>query len=180
MTVRVILFIFCWLLFPFDALGGSIGELIKKAEQKFGIPANLLNAVIKFESDHNTTAVNSIKPGVVVPSFGLGQLTYATAKSHCDLGPEKIFEPRANVFCSARVLKYQLDRYNDSVDYALAAYNDGTPCVCDGKFYTRILRRDPEICRKPKSRIPLACTDKEKGRFKNQPYVDSVKVLLGH
>ena len=110
-------------------------------------------------------------------SHGLGQLTLATAQSLCNMSLPDLYNPIKNIRCSAKVLRYQLDRY-DNLDYAIAAYNAGTPCVCDGHFYRYEGWHDGEVCKKPQSKQAFTCNGRDKGRFLNQSYVDGVKDLM--
>jgi len=87
------------------------------------VPENIFHALILVESSYDPNAVNSTAP---VKSYGLTQLTVATAKHHCNLKKKDIMDPRKNLFCGAKVLSKQLKRYGGDVDKALSAYNAGT------------------------------------------------------
>lgn len=99
-----------------------ICKLIMATAIKYAIPAFLLSAVIHQESNFNPLAVNKAAP---VHSFGLGQLTMSTARQFCNLTRKTILNPEKNLDCSAKVLAYQLNRYND-LDKAISAYNAGS------------------------------------------------------
>lgn len=87
------------------------------------VPENLFHALILVESNYNPNAINTTAP---VKSYGLTQLTVATAKHRCRLKKKDIMDPKKNLFCGAKVLAYQLKRYQGDTDKALSAYNAGT------------------------------------------------------
>jgi hypothetical protein len=129
--------------------------------------------------------VNTPKPGVAIESKGLGQLTVDTAWQHCRMSAADLHDPEKNVLCSAKVLKYQLNRYrskDNAVEWAVAAYNWGTPCACKSGVYTKSLRKSGELteitCRKRGSLEPLTCSASEEGKFFNQDYVDKFQTYL--
>ncbi len=88
------------------------------AEQKYGLPAGLLDAVARAESNYNPTAVS--KAGAA----GLMQLMPATAKAY-GVDP---YDPAQAIDAAGKLLKGQLDRFG-SVELAVAAYNAGGPAV---------------------------------------------------
>lgn len=100
-----------------------ICSLIAKVATSLGIAPLLLAGVIHQESAFNPYAINNKAP---VWSYGLGQLTIATAKYRCGLKKEDLLDPRKNLQCAGKVLAYQLQRYNGNIDLALSAYNAGT------------------------------------------------------
>ncbi len=120
-------------------------------------------------------------------SYGLGQLTIDTAIAHCRLAAWEIHDVVKNVMCSAKVLRSQLDRYvskDDRIAWAVAAYNSGTPCVCDGAFYIKTLpsynratgqlELEDQTCFR-KNGAPLTCGHDEEGKFWNQEYIDKFR-----
>ncbi|GER67372.1 hypothetical protein BpJC7_17740 [Weizmannia acidilactici] len=100
--------------------GGSIpkdlSSIISRASEKYGVPENLIKAVIQQESDFKTDAVSS------AGAAGLMQLMPGTAAS---LGVTDVMDPGQNVDAGTKYLKTLLDKYNDNVQLALAAYNAG-------------------------------------------------------
>lgn len=160
---------------PLSAMSvSSLKKEVHKAEKQYGIPDGVLDAVITMESNYQISAVNpeNFKKEVFVSSYGLGQLTFATAKAYCSLTKESALDPIKNIFCSAKVLQYQLKRFSGSLAHAVSAYNLGTPCVCDGVKYIRNLNNKIKSCQKYTTKKILYCSKSENGRFLNQDYVD--------
>lgn len=93
-----------------------IDAIISDASKKYDVNAELIRAVIKTESDFNTTSISG------KGAMGLMQLMPETAK---DMGVENAFDPRENIMGGTRYLKILLDRYGGDVDVALSAYNWG-------------------------------------------------------
>ena len=162
-------------------------ELVSQAEKKEKLPSGLLRAIIHHESGFKILAFNSsLNPGTAISSYGLGQLTLDTAMSYCNLTEELIFDPKLNIPCSAKVLKSQLNRYGGDIKTAIAAYQWGTPCRCDGQKYMKRngIKGTPKPCQRwvknegedPRLEV-LAC--EKKGRFfgRNDHYVRTVAAL---
>ena len=111
-------------------------RLIDSLEQKYRLPRNALKAIIRIESCFNPKALND-KAKVV--SYGFGQLTAATAKAFCSIGIKDVFNQYKNGECAAKVLSHQFKRFQGNQLKAILAYNEGTPCICDGTKYVRYL-----------------------------------------
>lgn len=94
---------------PYDA---SITEHARRQ----GVAPDLVRAVIQVESAFNPTAVSN------KGAMGLMQLMPATAR---DLGVTNPFDPDQNIRGGVTYLKQLLDRYDNKVELALAAYNAG-------------------------------------------------------
>lgn len=94
---------------PFDA---SISEHARRQ----GVAEDLVRAVIQVESAFNPSAVSN------KGAMGLMQLMPATAK---DLGVTNPFDPDQNIRGGVTYLKQLLDRFDQKVELALAAYNAG-------------------------------------------------------
>ena len=91
-------------------------EHITEHSRRVGVSADLVRAVIQAESAFNPMAVSS------KGAMGLMQLMPATAR---ELGVYNPFEPDQNIRGGVVYLKRLLDRYDQKVDLALAAYNAG-------------------------------------------------------
>lgn len=91
-------------------------ESINEHSRRLGVSADLVRAVIQVESAFNPTAISP------KGAMGLMQLMPATAQ---ELGVSNPFEPDQNIRGGVTYLKRLLDRYDQKVELALAAYNAG-------------------------------------------------------
>ncbi|MBV7274370.1 lytic transglycosylase domain-containing protein [Clostridiaceae bacterium UIB06] len=94
----------------------SIEEAVEKASRKYGIDKDLIEAVIKQESDFDPKSVSG------AGAMGLMQLMPGTAS---ELGVSDAYDIEQNVEGGTKYLKGLLDMYNNSKELALAAYNSG-------------------------------------------------------
>jgi len=94
---------------PYDAA-------INEHSRRQGVAADLVRAVIQVESAFNPGAVS------VKGAMGLMQLMPATAQ---ELGVNNPFDPDQNIRGGVTYLKQLLNRYDQKVELALAAYNAG-------------------------------------------------------
>lgn len=99
--------------------GGRYAPIIDAAAKQYGISPSLVDAVMWQESRYNPKAVSS------AGAIGLMQLMPDTAR-HLGVNP---YDPWQNVFGGAAYLRRQLDRFNNNVPFALAAYNAGPEAV---------------------------------------------------
>ena len=100
-------------------------DLVEKYSAEYNIPDYVIYAVIKVESNFDSSASSG-------EAHGLMQLTPATYKwitgdDHLgeDLPLTRIYDPDVNIRYGCYYLKYLLMRFNYNWDTAFAAYNGG-------------------------------------------------------
>jgi soluble lytic murein transglycosylase-like protein len=98
----------------------TIDEHIKEVAARHGVRADLVAAVIEAESDGNPRAVS--RRG----ARGLMQLMPKTAKR---LGVADPFDPKENIEAGVKHLRAMMDRFDNNIPLALAAYNAGEVAV---------------------------------------------------
>lgn len=94
----------------------NLTDVVNQASGRYRLDPDLVNSVIKAESDFNPHAVSS------KGAQGLMQLMPGTASQ---LGVPNAFDPQANVEGGTKYLRELLERYNFDLAKALAAYNAG-------------------------------------------------------
>lgn len=94
----------------------ELEDIINSASEEYGLPKELIDAVISKESSGNKKAISN------KGARGLMQLMPATAE---ELGVTDIEDPYQNVMAGAKYLRKMLDRYDGDIMLALAAYNAG-------------------------------------------------------
>lgn len=94
----------------------AIRKNVRRAADKYGVPENLINGVIRAESAYDAKAVSQ------AGAKGLMQLMPATAK---ELGVTEPFDIEQNIDGGTRYLKQMLDRFDGNIKLALSAYNAG-------------------------------------------------------
>lgn len=94
----------------------SMESVFQEAAELYDVPAQLLKAMAKAESNFNADAVSP------AGAQGVMQLMPATAQS---LGVDDPFDVRSNIMGGAKYIAQKLKRYNGDIDLALAAYNAG-------------------------------------------------------
>jgi soluble lytic murein transglycosylase-like protein len=98
---------------------GAFTDFIRSACARYGVPEDIVCAVIKAESNFRADAVSP------AGAKGLMQLMDGTARG---LGVADSFDPQQNIEGGVKFLQRLLQRY-DSVPLALAAYNAGPGAV---------------------------------------------------
>lgn len=101
---------------PVSTRNQKIHSYVKAASEKYGVPEELILAVIQKESGfrNNLTSHKG--------AMGLMQLMPATARG---LGIKNPWDPKQNIEGGARMLKTLIDHYDGDVMLALAGYNYG-------------------------------------------------------
>jgi soluble lytic murein transglycosylase-like protein len=120
----------------------DIDTFIAIAASRYGVSEELIAAIIEAESEFNPRAVS--RRG----AQGLMQLMPETAAT---LGVNDPFDPRANIDGGVRHLRALMDRFDNNLPLALAAYNAGEVAVIKHRgvppyretrgYVNRILRR---------------------------------------
>jgi len=98
----------------------SIGEIINRCAEQFGLEEALVRAVIKVESDFDARAVSG------KGARGLMQLIPETAR---EMRVQDPFDPAQNIRGGSHYLRLMLDRFDGDLELALAAYNAGPNSV---------------------------------------------------
>ena len=98
----------------------DLNQVVNEASGRYRLDQDLVNSVIKAESDFNAHAVSP------KGARGLMQLMPGTASQ---LGVPNAFDPQANVEGGTKYLRELLEKYNFDIVKALAAYNAGPQTV---------------------------------------------------
>ena len=94
----------------------DLNQVVNEASGRYRLDPDLVNSVIKAESDFNSHAISP------KGAQGLMQLMPQTASQ---LGVPNAFDPQANVEGGTKYLRELLEKYNFDLIKALAAYNAG-------------------------------------------------------
>ena len=98
----------------------SYEGLIRSASSRHNVDADLIRAIIKVESDFDSSARSN------KGAMGLMQLMPETARLH---NVADLYDPSANIEGGVRHLKLLLGRYQGDLELSLAAYNAGIKAV---------------------------------------------------
>lgn len=94
--------------------------LIEMASRTYGVSPKLLKAIIKVESNFNPKARSRKE------AKGLMQIM---SQNYDELNIDNPFDPYQNIMGGTKYLKQLLEKYNNHLDLALAAYNAGPGAV---------------------------------------------------
>ena len=106
-----------------SSLGSSANsyeDLIRSASDRHSVDPDLIRAVIKVESDFDSSARSN------KGAMGLMQLMPETARLH---NVVDLYNPSANIDGGVRHLKLLLGKYQGDLELSLAAYNAGIKAV---------------------------------------------------
>ncbi len=98
----------------------SFDPVIQQAARIHQVDFALVKAIIKAESGFNPMAVSH------AGAQGLMQIMPANFES---FGIANAFDPEENILAGTRYLRYLMDRYDQNLHLALAAYNAGPTAV---------------------------------------------------
>ena len=91
-------------------------DYIYEAAELYKIPAALIRAVIKIESDYDPR---------VVSSMGARGLMQLMPEVIADMGVQSVHDPRQNILGGTRLLRVLANRYDGDVVLTIAAYHCG-------------------------------------------------------
>lgn len=101
------------------------------------LPNGLLESICFVESGHNIEALSPQDGGS--PSLGICQVKLASAKAVGFKGTAKqLMQPEINIHYAAKILSYQLTRYDFNYPRAITAYNKGRS---DGSGFSAYYRK---------------------------------------
>lgn len=97
-----------------------VRTIVAQAASAFKLDKGLVQAIIEAESDFNVHAISR------TGARGLMQLMPETAARY---GVRDIFDPEQNIWGGARYIRDLLEKFNQDIPLALAAYNAGENAV---------------------------------------------------
>ncbi len=148
------------------AVTAPFREIVKTVATKYSVDADLITSVIAAESNFDPKAVSKKN------ARGLMQLLPETAAR---FGVQNIFDPQENIDAGTHYLRDLLQRYNNDLALALAAYNAGpervqqfgtVPPYRETVSYIRRVKRSYE---KSKAGLTLDSAPAPNGKKKTSP-----------
>jgi soluble lytic murein transglycosylase-like protein len=143
-----------WFRLPGANVAPYLGE-IRLAADRYGVPEQLISALIRVESAFNPRAVSN------KGARGLMQLMPGTAAM---LGVRDSFDPRENIDGGVRHLRALMERFGGDLPLVLAAYNAGEQAVLRHRgvppypetqdYVTRVLRHFTTAVGQPPADVP--------------------------
>ena len=118
-----------------------------------GLPPKLLESLCWVESKHNINAVHHDDGNY--DSLGICQIQLPTAQQLGFKGTvAQLMKPKTNIRYASLYLRHQILRYNNNIEKALVAYNQGSAGFLPNsrysgrvmKEYKRRLNASPNIC----------------------------------
>ena len=97
-------------------VSSKIYAAVRDASKKYGVDENLILAVIKQESDFDSTCTSGV---------GAAGLMQIMPSNYSHLGITDPYDVEQNVNGGTKLLKEYMDKYNGSIEMALMAYNGG-------------------------------------------------------
>ena len=153
-------------------------HIIKRKSSEYNIEPAIIRALITTESAWNPRAVS--KKG----AMGLMQLMPATAN---EMEIKDPFDPEENIDGGTRYLRWLLDRFDDNLDLALAAYNagparveksGGIPQIAETKkFVKKVLSISEDKSGKKSMRIYKIAFDDGTVLYTNSPRLSEERKL---
>lgn len=102
----------------------NYSPFIQAASQKWGVPPNVINAVIQRESSGNPNAKSGTGP------VGLMQISERLAKQY-GYDPKDRLDPSKNIDMGARYIRDNLKTFNGDLQKAMVGYSEGTQGALD-------------------------------------------------
>ena len=142
------------------AAAGPYHEFVQAAAAKYGVDADLITSVMATESNFDPKAISRRN------ARGLMQLMPQTA---AQLGVRNIFDPKENIDGGTHYLRDLLQRYNNDLILALAAYNAGpervvarVPAIRETRNYVVRVKRNMDQRKSGQSRAEQGQTPPRK------------------
>lgn len=99
-------------------------NIIQEIATQEHVPFKLLAGICWIESHYRHKAINQEDGGS--PSYGMCQIKVDVARDYGFHGkPEDLLSMRVNLRYAAKHLRFELDRYDEIWNHAIAAYNGG-------------------------------------------------------
>lgn len=103
-------------------------EYVEKYSKQYNVDKYLIYAIIKAESNYDENAESN------KGAKGLMQLMYSTAKDvakslDIEINEKSIMDPDINIKLGTKYISQLLDKYDNCIELALAAYNAGSGTV---------------------------------------------------
>lgn len=123
----------------------EINQMVVKSASFWGIPVNLLRALIQIESSWRIQVVSH------KGAIGLGQITPYMARVVCGIhDSDLLLIPQINIDCTAQILAYHIAE-RGTYKYALIEYNGGWSCLKNRwckeseNYYKKVLKEKAKL-----------------------------------